>query len=66
MGRLAAARLGQNQQGSGSQGQPGGGTLMEMVTELGGFSTDSIDASKFEVPAGFQQVDYKEPAGRRR
>jgi carbon monoxide dehydrogenase subunit G len=65
LGRLAAARLGQSQQGSGSQGQPGGGTMMEMVTETGGFSTDSIDASKFEVPAGFQQVDYKEPAGRR-
>lgn len=66
LGRLAAARLGQSQQGGGSQGQPGGGTLMEMVTQLGEFSTDSIDASKFEVPAGFQQVDYREPGGRRR
>jgi hypothetical protein len=71
MGRLAAARLGmghgqdQNQQGSGGQGQPGG-TLMEMSIETSGASTDSIDPSKFEVPAGFQQVDYKEPGARRR
>jgi carbon monoxide dehydrogenase subunit G len=70
MGRLAAAKLGgfghkkddqDQQQGSGQQGQPGAGTMMEMVTEMSGFSTDSIDASKFEVPAGFQQVDYREP-----
>jgi len=72
MGRLAAARLGmghkqdQDQQGSGQQGQAGAGTMMEMVTEMSGFSTDSIDASKFEVPAGFQQVDYREPGGRRK
>jgi hypothetical protein len=55
----------QNQQGSGGQGQPGG-TLMEMSIETSGASTDSIDPSKFEVPAGFQQVDYKEPGARRR
>ncbi len=71
MGRLAAGGLGgfghkkdQDQQGGGSQGQPGAGTMMEMVTELGGFSTVSIDASKLDVPAGFQQVDYKDPAAR--
>jgi hypothetical protein len=70
MGRLAAARLGgmgrkqdQDQQASGQQGA---GTMMEMVTEMSGFSTDSIDPSKFEVPAGFQQVDYKEPGARRK
>jgi len=66
LARLAAARLGQSQQGSGAQGQPGSGTMMEMVTEIGRFSTDSIDASKLDVPAGFQQVEYKEPASRRR
>ena len=69
MGRLAAARLGvghkqdQDQQGSGQQGA---GTMMEMVTEMSGFSTDSLDPSKFEVPAGFQQTDYREPGGRRK
>jgi hypothetical protein len=67
MGRLAAARLGRKSSDQDQQaGQPGGGTMMEMVTELGGFSRESIDSSKFEVPAGFQQVDYKEPGGRRR
>jgi hypothetical protein len=39
---------------------------MEMSIETSGASTDSIDPSKFEVPAGFQQVDYKEPGARRR
>jgi hypothetical protein len=66
MGRLAAARLGQNQQASGSQGQSGGGTRREMTTEMSGFSTSSVDASKFEVPAGFKQVEHSEPGGRRR
>jgi len=66
LARLAAARMAQDQQGSGSQGQPGAGTMMEMVTELSGFSTDSVDPSKFEVPAGFQQVEYNEPGARRR
>jgi hypothetical protein len=72
MGRLAAARLGmgrkqdQDQQAAGQQGQPGAGTMMEMVTEETGFSTDSIDASKFDIPAGFQQTDYKEPGVRKK
>jgi hypothetical protein len=66
LGRLAAARMGQSQQPSESQGQSGGGTMMEMITELSGFSTDSVDASKFEVPAGFKQVEYNEPRGRKR
>ena len=75
MGRLAAAKLGgfgrkkdadQDQQASGQQGQPGAGTMMEMVSEMSGFSSDSIDPSKLDVPAGFQQVDYKEPGGRRK
>ena len=75
MGRLAAAKLGgfgrkkdqdQDQQASGQQGQAGAGTMMEMVTEETGFSTDSIDPSKFEVPAGFQQVDYREPGARKK
>ncbi|HXN49827.1 MAG TPA: hypothetical protein VN893_24460 [Bryobacteraceae bacterium] len=71
MGRLAAARLGvghkqdQDEQASGQQGQ-GAGTMMEMVTEMSGFSTDSIDPSKFEVPAGFQQTEYREPGTRRK
>jgi hypothetical protein len=30
---------------------------MEMTTELSGFSSGAVDASKFEVPAGFKQVE---------
>jgi hypothetical protein len=34
------------------------GTLMELTTELTSFSSAAADASKFEVPAGFKQVDH--------
>jgi carbon monoxide dehydrogenase subunit G len=38
--------------------QPSGPTsLMETTTELSGFSAGPVDGSKFEVPAGFKQVD---------
>ncbi len=30
---------------------------MEMTTELTGFSSAPVDASRFQVPAGFKQVD---------
>jgi hypothetical protein len=33
------------------------GSLMEMQTEISGFSTAPVDAAKFEVPAGFKQVE---------
>jgi len=68
MGRLAAARLGMGRkqdQDQPASGQQGAGTMMEMVTEESGFSTDSLDPSKFEVPAGFQQTDYREAGARR-
>lgn len=40
------------------------GNLMEMTTELSAFSSGPADASKFEVPAGYKQVDN--PMVRRR
>src|SRR5947209_9845669 len=33
------------------------GTLMEITTESSGFSSAPVDASKFEVPAGFKEVE---------
>ncbi len=49
------------------QGQGGApGSLMEMTTELTGFSTAAVDASKFDVPAGFKQVESDMLKGRRR
>jgi hypothetical protein len=33
------------------------GALMEITTELTNFSSAPVDASKFEVPAGFRQVE---------
>jgi hypothetical protein len=37
------------------EAQPGAGMLMEMTTERSMFSTAPVDASKFEVPAGFKE-----------
>jgi hypothetical protein len=34
------------------------GVLMELTTELTGFSSSPVDASKFGVPAGFKQVEH--------
>jgi hypothetical protein len=42
----------QPQQGSSSAS----GTLIETTTELTSYSSGPVDASKFEVPAGFKQV----------
>jgi hypothetical protein len=33
------------------------GVLMESTIEMSGFSTASVDGAKFDVPAGFKQVD---------
>ncbi len=32
-------------------------SLLEMTTEMSGFSTSPVDASRFAVPAGFRQVE---------
>jgi hypothetical protein len=40
-----------------SQSNTGSGTLAEMTTELAGFSSSPVDASQFEIPAGFQKVE---------
>jgi hypothetical protein len=45
------------QQAAGTQAQGGQGMLMETTTELTGFSSAPADASKFEVPAGFKQIE---------
>jgi hypothetical protein len=39
------------------QKQPDSALLLEMTTDMTGFSTGSVDMSKFDVPAGFKQVD---------
>ena len=50
------------------QGQPvdASGSLMEMTMEIGGFSSAPVDASKFEIPAGFKQVEPDAMQHRRR
>ena len=39
------------------QKQSGSALLLEMTTDLTSFSSSAVDASKFDVPAGFKQVD---------
>ena len=42
----------------GGQGQAAGpSSLMEFTTEMSNFSSSPVDPSKFEVPAGFKQVE---------
>ncbi len=41
-------------------------SLMEMTTELTGFSSAPVDAAKFEVPDGFTQVEPQSMQRRRR
>ncbi len=43
--------------GSGASAGAPAGTLLEMTTETTNFSTASVDPSRFEVPAGFKQVE---------
>ena len=44
----------------------GSASLMEMTTELSGFSSAPVDASKFEVPPGFTQVEPQSMQRRRK
>lgn len=37
--------------------QSGPALLLKMTTDMTGFSTTAVDTSKFDVPAGFKQVD---------
>ena len=46
-----------SQQASGGAPPDAAGSLMEMTSELSGFSTAAVDSSKFEVPAGFKQIE---------
>jgi hypothetical protein len=42
---------------SGNGGSAGNGSLLEMKTELSGFSSNSVDSAQLAVPAGFKKVD---------
>jgi hypothetical protein len=43
--------------GAGGQASGAPGSLLEMTTELSSFSSNAVDPSLFEVPAGFKKVD---------
>src|SRR5579872_3879470 len=52
-GRRSVQPSGDDATGATSRGAP----LLEMRTELSGLSTAPVEDSKFEIPAGFKQVD---------
>ncbi len=39
------------------------GVLIEMTTEIHGFSSAALDASQFEIPAGFKKVEFEARRG---
>jgi hypothetical protein len=43
---------------TGSQSAAPPGTIIELTTELTAFSSGAVEASRFEVPAGFKQVEH--------
>lgn len=49
----------QQEQQAPAQQQGSAGSLLEMTTELSGFSAAAVDGSKFEVPAGFKLAKKK-------
>ena len=57
LGRSRNKNNDQPQQAGSGQCQAQTGSLIEMTTQLSGFSSGPADASKFEVPAGYKQVD---------
>ena len=46
-----------DQQSNASGSAPG--SLLEMTTEMASFSSNAVDNSLFEIPAGFKKVDVK-------
>ena len=43
--------------GKNDQKDSGAALLLQMTTDMSDFSTGAVDASKFEVPSGFKQID---------
>jgi hypothetical protein len=73
LGGLGRKKKDQDQAQSGGEGgaAPQGsgdasGSLMEMTMEMSGFSSAPVDGSRFEVPAGFKQVEPDSMQHRRR
>jgi hypothetical protein len=48
---------------SAAAAQPTSAVLIESNTEMGGFSSGSVDGAHFEVPSGFKQIPIKQLAG---
>jgi hypothetical protein len=58
LGRKKSSDSQQSSSSSGGQ-QGGNGSLLEMTTELTGFSADAVDEGMFSIPGGFKKVEPK-------
>ena len=56
-GHFGLGRGKKKSEDSGQTGTPESGSLLEMTTETSNFSAAPVDDSRFEVPAGFKQVE---------
>jgi hypothetical protein len=63
LGRMARNRQKQQEESKPAATQAGSassaGALMETTTELTSFAAGPVDATKFDVPAGFKQVEHE-------
>ncbi len=59
-GRFGLGRKKQSQPPPEDNSSAASATLLEMTTELRGFSAGPVDAAQFEVPAGFKKVEARE------
>src|SRR5579864_5354428 len=60
LGRKKQAPPQEQEQGQAPQqntGSAGSGSLLEMKTEMSGFSSSAVDAAQFSVPAAFKKVE---------
>jgi hypothetical protein len=63
LGGLFGRKKEDNSQKQASSPDSAGGSLMDMTTEVTSVSNTAIDASLFEIPAGFKQVENKKESG---
>jgi len=63
LGGLFGRKKDDNSQKQASSTNSAGGSFMDTTTEVTSVSNTAIDASLFEIPAGFKQVENKKESG---
>jgi hypothetical protein len=63
LGRKKEPKPEPEQQQTAEGGGAAPGVLIEMTTEMTGFSSNPVDSSQFEVPAGFKKAEFDPKRG---